>query len=118
MLKPGSQHLAPAFRPGEDRKNERTDMKTLQAIWQKCRERHYSSIQVRFRIPTLLGGLILGGPALGAGLSLGLMTSPEYWSGLGLPIVMIGLGAGSILWGWFCDPVAERPKRPKRPRQK
>lgn len=90
-------------------------MKTLQAVWDKIRERHYSSVPVRFGIPSLLAGLILGVPAFGAGFSLGLMTSPEYWQGLGFPVVLTGLGVGSILWGWFRDPVEK--KHPKRAKQ-
>lgn len=88
-------------------------MKTLQAVWDKIRERHYSSVPVRFGIPTLLAGLILGMPAFGAGFSLGLMTSPEYWRRLGFPGVPIGLRTGFILWGWFRDPVEKHTKRPR-----
>ena len=80
-------------------------MKTLQTVWNKCRERHYSSIPVQFGIPTLLAGLILRVPAFAAGFSLGLMTNPGYWHGPGSPVVLAALGVGSLLWGWFFDPV-------------
>ena len=51
-------------------------MKTLKAVWGKIRERHYSSLLVRFGIPTLVAGLILGVPGLIAGVNLGLLGNP------------------------------------------
>lgn len=83
-------------------------MKTLRSVWNKIKERYYSSFLFRFGIPTLLGGLILGVPALLVGYNLSLFDEPEYWRGLGFPITLTVVGVVSMLWGWFRDPVEER----------
>ena len=83
-------------------------MKTLKAVWGRIRERHYSSLLVRFGFPTLVAGLILGVPMLIAGVNLGLFDEPNFWRGFGFPVTFTGLGVASILWGWFRDPVYER----------
>ena len=91
-------------------------MKALKAVWNKIRERFYSSMLVRMGVPTLAGGLILAVPAFGAGFSLGLMTNPAYWQGLIYVITFIAIGLGATLWGWFFDPVEERPEWRERGR--
>ena len=83
-------------------------MKTLKAIWRKIRERHHSSLLVRFGIPPLVAGLVLGVPMLIAGVNMGLFDEPNFWRGFGFPITFMGLGVTSTLWGWFHDPVDER----------
>lgn len=83
-------------------------MKTLKAVWGRIRERHYSSLLVRFGFPTLVAGLILGVPGLIAGVNLGLLGNPAYWQGFGFAVTFVLVGAVSIAWGWFRDPVEER----------
>lgn len=83
-------------------------MKAMKVVWNKVSERYYSSLLFRFGIPTFLGGLILGVPALLVGYNLHLFDVPEYWRGLGFPITLIVVGTVSMLWGWFRDPAEER----------
>lgn len=83
-------------------------MPKLKAAGDKIAERCYSSLLVRLGIPTLLAGLTVLGPVLVMGYSLGLLTNPGVWRGWGLAMELVRLGAVSLVWGWFFDPILER----------
>ena len=80
-------------------------MKRTAALWSKIKERHNSSLLVRFGVPTLLAGFLLGTPTLVAGIDLSLLGNPAYWQVFGFAVAFVLAGAFSILWGWFKDPV-------------
>lgn len=89
-------------------------MKMLQAAWRKIRERFYSSYLVVIGVPTLICGLVLGVLTFGAGIDLGMMGYTPYQGLLVFVSAFIAVGAGATLWGWFFDPVEERPHHPEQ----